>query len=86
MCIRDSDSPDRLEVLTAYMDYIDAERRRGTRLHHMSRHIVGLFQGQPGAKRWRQCLTVGQASREAGREVIEHALDAMDEVNAHAAA
>jgi tRNA-dihydrouridine synthase A len=39
--------------------------------------MIGLFQGVPGARRWRQILTVESARTGAGPEVIERALAAV---------
>ena len=49
--------PTRLEVLERFDLYIKEELSRGTALHPMTRPILGLFQGQPGARRWRQYLS-----------------------------
>jgi tRNA-dihydrouridine synthase A len=31
--------------------------REGARLHHIARHVLGLYQGQPGARSWRRHLS-----------------------------
>jgi tRNA-dihydrouridine synthase A len=51
-----------------------AELGAGTALHHLTRHVLGLFQGQPGARAWRRTLTEGSHRAGAGIEVIEQAL------------
>lgn len=57
--------PTRLEVLERFEPYIRQELARGTALHHMTRHILGLLQGQPGARRWRRYLT--EQTHQGGR-------------------
>jgi tRNA-dihydrouridine synthase A len=43
----------------------------------MTRHMLGLFSGQPGARSWRRILTVEAARPGAGLEVIDQALSAV---------
>ena len=49
----------------------------GVHLAAMTRHMLGLFHGQPGARAWRRILTVEGVKPGAGVEVIEHALAAV---------
>lgn len=44
-------------VLEAFIPYCAEQIRRGARLNHMSRHILGLYAGQPGGKRFRRFLS-----------------------------
>ncbi len=67
----------REECLARYLSYISAELARGTPLHHISRHLLNLFQGLPGARHWRRQLTENAHSPAAGIEVIERACAAM---------
>jgi tRNA-dihydrouridine synthase A len=62
-----------------YLPYVRGELDRGTRLAAMTRHMLGLFQGRPGARAWRRMLTVDSIAPGAGVEVIERALDAVCE-------
>ena len=45
------------EVLQRYLPYIIREVESGVRIHSITRHMMGLFQGRPGARRWRQQLS-----------------------------
>ena len=47
----------REDVLAQYTAYCREQMLQGTALHHMSRHILGLFAGQPGARRFRRYIT-----------------------------
>ena len=47
----------RQEVLEEYIRYAESQLRRGVALQHMSRHLLGLFQGQAGARAWRRRLS-----------------------------
>ena len=69
----DTKSHGRTDILKQYMDYIDSRLAEGDPLHQLSRHILGLFQGQPGAKRWRRHLSENIHNRDSGLEVIEDA-------------
>ncbi len=59
--------------------YAAAHIEHGGRLIHVTRHMVGLFQGWPGARRYRQILSTDAARKGAGPEVIHAAFDAVFE-------
>ena len=65
----------RLEVLEAMYPYIEKETANGTRLHLMSRHILGLFNGQPGAKKWRRYISENAPPHDADVNVIKQAYE-----------
>lgn len=54
--------------------YMERELARGTPLHAMTRHMLGIFQGQPGARAWRRHISENAHRSGAGLEVVEHAL------------
>jgi tRNA-dihydrouridine synthase A len=60
-----------------YLPHVRAERGRGTRLATLTRPLLGLFHGRPGARAWRRTLTVESLAPGAGAEVIERALEAV---------
>lgn len=60
------------------MDYAADYIATGGRLNHVTRHMVGLFQGMPGARRFRQILSSDATRPGAGPEVIEAAFAAID--------
>ncbi len=68
--------PRREDVIAAMRPYIEAHLARGERLQHISRHLLGLFQGLPGARAWRRCLSENAHRTDAGYPVIERALAA----------
>ncbi len=65
--------PPRLEVLDRFMPYAEAELARGTRLNQMTRHILGLFHGQPRARSFRRLLAERAHLDGAGLEVLQAA-------------
>jgi tRNA-dihydrouridine synthase A len=58
--------------------YAEKICRQGGRVSAVTRHMIGLFQGRPGARRWRQILSVDSAKSGAGAEVIATALQAVE--------
>ncbi|HZZ89403.1 MAG TPA: tRNA dihydrouridine(20/20a) synthase DusA, partial [Caulobacteraceae bacterium] len=69
-------------AVAAYLPYVRAELAKGTHLAAMTRHMLGLFHGRPGARSWRRILTVEGARHSAGVEVIERGLAALAEAAA----
>jgi tRNA-dihydrouridine synthase A len=65
------------EAVQRYLPYVRAELARGTRLAAMTRHMLGLFHGAPGARAWRRILTTEAIRPGAGVEVVERALRAL---------
>jgi tRNA-dihydrouridine synthase A len=62
------------EIIEAFLPYVARELRKGTRFHHMARHLLGLYQGEPGARAWRRHLTVEGVKADAGASVLRDAL------------
>ncbi len=62
--------PTRHEVLEAFLPYVARELAAGRPLSAMSRHILGLFQGQPGARAWRRHLSEQAHRSGAGIDVL----------------
>jgi tRNA-dihydrouridine synthase A len=69
--------PERRTVVTQMIPYIEHELARGVRLGSITRHMVGLFAGLPGARAWRRTISEHAYRDGAGVEVIAKALDAM---------
>jgi tRNA-dihydrouridine synthase A len=62
------------DAARAMLSYIEAHLAAGGRLNQVTRHMLGLFAGRPGARGWKRVLSE-QAHREgAGPEVVERAL------------
>lgn len=66
--------PSRTDIVEAFLPYVEAQLKQGTRLHAMSRHILGLFNGLPGAKKWRRHISENATRDSAGVEVLQQAL------------
>ncbi|QHA87629.1 tRNA dihydrouridine(20/20a) synthase DusA [Serratia rhizosphaerae] len=65
---------DSVEVVEALYPYIERELANGTYLGHITRHILGLFQGIPGARQWRRHLSENAHKAGADVRVVEQAL------------
>ncbi|MFC3069221.1 tRNA dihydrouridine(20/20a) synthase DusA [Phenylobacterium soli] len=65
------------EAVARYRPYVERELAAGTHLAAMTRHMLGLFHGVPGARAWRRILTVEGVKPGAGIEVIDRALAAV---------
>ncbi|WP_426662887.1 tRNA dihydrouridine(20/20a) synthase DusA [Rhodanobacter aciditrophus] len=66
--------PGREAVLRRLRPYVEAELARGTALKHITRHLLGLYQGEPGARGFRRVLSEGAHLPGAGWALIERAL------------
>ncbi len=74
----DDAEPPALEAAAERMiPYAEKHCAAGGRVANVTRHMIGLFQGRPGARRWRQILTEDGTRPGAGAEVIRRALAAV---------
>lgn len=62
------------QVVDLMRPYIAAHLAEGGRLHSVTRHMLGLFAGRPGARGWRRALSEGAHGSGAGLEVLDAAL------------
>lgn len=69
----------RADLLRRYMPYIERELKAGTPLPHMSQHFLGLFRGEHGGRAFRRVISERACKPGAGLEVIEAALDTVDQ-------
>jgi tRNA-dihydrouridine synthase A len=68
---------DAFEAVELYKPYMAGQLAAGVHLAAMSRHMLGLFHGMPGARAWRRILTVEGVAAGAGLEVVDRALAAV---------
>lgn len=63
------------QVVAELLPYIERHLQQpGGTLHHVTRHILGLYQGEPGARKFRRHLSEHAARRGAGIDVLRDAL------------
>ena len=65
--------PSRHEVLEAFLPYVERQLAEGRRLCQISRHLLGLFQGCPGGRRFRRHIAEQGYRDGAGIEVLRDA-------------
>jgi len=76
-------SPDREQILENFAVFMTEELAKGTRLSHMTRHILGLYQGMPGARKFRRYISEHAHRPDAGIEVLYGAMAAMQSTQTH---
>jgi len=69
--------PSRVQVLEKFSNIIEKELSKGIKLSHMTRHILGLYQGVPGARKFRRYISENAHRRDAGIDVLYQALNSM---------
>jgi len=64
-------------VMQAMADYADREASAGTRINNIARHMLGLANGLPGARQFRQIMSVDACRPGADSSVMFRALEAV---------
>lgn len=67
---------DREDLLRAFRAYVENQLAAGVALKYMARHVLGLYNAQPGGRHFRQTLSQGFTDRAAGWELVETAIAA----------
>ena len=62
------------DVVRQMLPYIESHLSAGGRLHQITRHMLGLFSGRPGARQWRRVLSEGAHQDGADGRLVEQAL------------
>jgi len=65
---------DKKDAIRALYPYIESLLSKGAPLHHISRHTLGLFNGERGSRLYRRHLSENAHKRESGIDVMEAAL------------
>jgi tRNA-dihydrouridine synthase A len=69
----------RRQVIENMLDFIGFRTRNGVALHRITRHMLGLYHGQPGGRQWRRILSTEANQPVAGVEVLSRALRSVEE-------
>ncbi|MCL4133010.1 UNVERIFIED_CONTAM: hypothetical protein GTU68_063660 [Idotea baltica] len=67
----------REQVLDAYIDYAESQLASGCRLNQLSRHVVGLYHGEPRSRLWRRYISENAHLAGADSQVLSAAYQAM---------
>ncbi len=70
--------PTRAEVVAAYLPFVESSLAEGVPMPHITRHILGLYQGLQGARQWRRSLSDAPAMRKAGLKGLAEALERVE--------
>ncbi|WP_367026616.1 tRNA dihydrouridine(20/20a) synthase DusA [Methylococcus sp. ANG] len=73
----------RQEVVEDFLPYVRDELAKGSRLHALTRHILGLYHATPGGKRWRRHISEGASRRGAGETLLLEAANALGADGCH---
>ncbi len=74
--------PTRRQVIEALVPYLESWHERGAPVSRVTRHVLQLFAGQPGARAWRRYLSENAPRSGAGPEILREALKCVpDEVH-----
>jgi tRNA-dihydrouridine synthase A len=82
----DKPASSRDDVMAELFPYVEQQLTRGARLNHITRHILGLYQGVPGAKAFRRHLSENAYRKGAGLEVLVEAYKRVSENGSRSAA
>ncbi|WP_233557470.1 tRNA dihydrouridine(20/20a) synthase DusA [Rhodophyticola porphyridii] len=63
------------EIVHLMLPYIERHLSAGGKLAQVTRHMLGLFQGRPGARGWKRAISENAHKPGAGPEVVQAALD-----------
>ncbi|MBX2846871.1 MAG: tRNA dihydrouridine(20/20a) synthase DusA [Acidiferrobacterales bacterium] len=77
LCDDDAPIKTRDEVLKAYIDYAEQQLANGCRLNQLSRHVVGLYHGEPRSRLWRRYISENAHLSGANTQVLSDAYRAM---------
>ena len=78
--------PARLQIAGSMADYADRRTAEGVPLHAITRHMLGLYHGQRGARLWRRHLGEEARNRRDGGALIREVAAACEEMAARLAA
>ncbi len=76
---------DPVAVARAMIPYVERHVAEGGRVHSVTRHMLGLFAGRPGARAWRRHLSEASSRPEADARIILDALEMLHDVSSAAA-
>lgn len=69
----------RVQALESFVPFVEQRLKNGERLSHLTRHIMGIFLGQPGGKQFRRYLSEQGHKKDASIDVLKQAIDLVNE-------
>jgi tRNA-dihydrouridine synthase A len=67
----------REDIVMAMLPYIDAHIAEGGKLGQVTRHMLGIFAGKPGARHWKRHLSENAHKSDAGSHTVVDAIEMM---------
>lgn len=67
--------PQRADIVRHMQEYCRQQTGLGVPVKHISRHMLGLFQGLPGARRWRRWISENAHMHDSDHQLISKAFD-----------
>jgi len=80
----DKPAQSRDDVIAGLLPYVEQQLAGGAHLNHITRHVLGLYQGVPGARKFRRHLSENAYKKTAGLEVLQQAFRLVAEAGNHA--
>ena len=77
----DKPAASRDDIIAALLPYVEQQLTAGAHLNHITRHILGLYQGVPGARKFRRHLSENAYKKTAGPEVLAAAWKKVQETS-----
>lgn len=78
----DTGAPSRADIVEAMRGFIADHLQAGGALKDITRHMLGLYHGQPGGRAWRRVLSEQAYKPEAGLDVLDAALARVEPLEA----
>ncbi|MES2217773.1 MAG: tRNA dihydrouridine(20/20a) synthase DusA [Pseudomonadota bacterium] len=78
---RVEDTNTREQIIEKLLPYIEQQLKNNVKLSSITRHIIGLFQGEKGGRRWRRYLSENAHKEGAGAAVVSEALRVVGRVD-----
>ena len=72
---QNNDILSREAIVEKLIEYVSNEVNKGTRVNQIMRHTVGLYHGQPGARKWKRYLSDNMMARDSDFKKVKHILD-----------
>ena len=72
---QNNDILSREAIVEKLIEYVSIEVNKGTRVNQIMRHTVGLYHGQPGARKWKRYLSDNMMARDSDFKKVKHILD-----------
>ncbi len=71
----------REDILKQYRDYVDEQLQQGERIKNLTRHIMGLYQGQSGARKYRQLLSAAVPDNKNNIQFLDDTIQTLSNFN-----